>query len=205
MAMLRGFKLVHTEGEQIGLTDLGKHLVNASDPEGQVAARRAAVLNLKAYRELIESFDGTELPEIGTLASRLQFDYGKSEELSTRAAQAFIDSVRHAGMVDPQNIVLRNGVEITPNAVIVYSSEASSVANNAQADDDEVDAEIDLAFAENNARDDSKQAIAPVAPTPSKQSSPESNISLSMTLDLSNFRADEVVNILNTLGFGGHD
>jgi hypothetical protein len=202
--MLRGFKLIHTEGEQIGLTELGQHLVNSSDPEGQAAARRAAVMNLKAYRELVEAFDGTELPKLDTLASRLQFDYGKTKELSTRAAQAFIDSLRHAEMVDSQNIVRRDGAEITPSSVVVYASEPSSIARDAKVDDDEVDAEIDRVYRDSEVRDGADQAISPVTPTPNEQPPPEANISLAMTLDLSNFRAEEVVRILNTLGFGGH-
>lgn len=208
MAMLRGFKLIHTEGEQVGLTELGQHLVNSSDPEGQIAARRAAVMNLKAYRELVEAYNGTELPDIGTLASRLQFDYGKSGDFATKAAKAFIDSLQHAQMIDVQNFVRRDGAETTPSSVVIYASEPTSIVRDSEIEDDEAAAEIDRSDDGSDRTDYTVGEVAAVAsissPTsPAAESpSPEANISLSMKLDLSKYRSDEVIEILNTLGFG---
>lgn len=188
MAVLRGFKLIRTEAKQIGLSELGQQMVDASNPAGQRKARRTAMLSLKAYRELIESFDGTELPDVGVLATRLQFEYGKTEEFAKRAAQAFTESLQHAEMSDAQKVVHSGEM---PAA-------AASTAESESIDDRDEAEEIDAAF-EEEATDDAKSGglEQPAGTSP--------GISLTVSLDLSDFTADEVIKILRVLGLGTRD
>jgi hypothetical protein len=198
LALLRGFQLIKSDGDQIGLSELGQQLVNSSDPAKQLTARRTAVMNLKAYNTLVTSFDGTELPEKSVLASRLKFDYGKTEDFAERAAQAFIDSLDHAGMLDTQKVICKDGA--TPGV----PAPATSPTNDG---DQDSASEIDRAF------DAAESADEYVAAEPkqqdlairSDQAGDSQTISLTITLDLSKYDAADTIQILQALGLTHHD
>jgi hypothetical protein len=199
IALLRGFNLIRMDGDQIGLSELGQKLVNVSNVDGQGEARRTALLNLKAYRELVNSFDGTEVPELVTLSSRLQFEYGKSTDFAQKAAQAFVESVRHAGMVDESNIIRKTGAgddrEVTREREQASIPEPREVAEEADADD----AELDRAFeAEDESRNEENLDQA-LESSSVLEGRPQRSLSVSVSLDLSKYRADEVIQILQSL------
>lgn len=190
VALLRGFKLVETSTNQIGLSELGQQIVNGSNPVDQTSARRTAMMNLRAYRELVESFDGTQLPEIGTLATRLQFEYGKAEDIAKRAAQAFADSLAHAEMLSADGVVHREGKPGTltrtpvPTPTTDEEEEAEAV-------------EIDAAFAEESTKEEPlEDRFDDVA---AAQSVGSAAVTVAVTLDLTDFAADDVVKILRAL------
>lgn len=160
-------------------------------------------MSLKAYRELVESFNQTALPDPLVLATKLQFEYGKTEKFAARAAQSFIESLKHAEMIDPGNIVRKEGVvNVAPIVSLVPTSE--TVDESDQDSDQEDAAEIDRAFEEDgNIAEPSE--VGSVLVERNVKSGKVPNLSLSLTLDLSNFRADEVVRILGVLGFDGRD
>jgi hypothetical protein len=194
MALLRGFGLIKATNDQIGLSELGLQIVNESNPDGQIIARRTALMKLKAYRELVESFDGTALPDITVLASRLQYDYGKKEEFAGKAAQAFVDSLKHARMLDDTNTVHREGCNSNQETALVVTDVTGLD------DGDDNDTELDRAF---NAEEEEHGAIeGDVGATVETENInlPAVTVSMSVNLDLSKYRADEVVQILRALG-----
>jgi hypothetical protein len=198
VAVLRGFKLIRFEEKQIGLSELGQQLVNTSDPAGQATARRQALMNLKAYRELVDAFNGTAIPDHGVLATKLQFEYGKKEDFAQRAAQALLDSLSHAQMLDG-GIVRKDGV----SSGVSSTSTAPLPGTDEQtpADDDETRAaEIDRAFSDDDA-DPGAPPADEIEPSLPATTLAKPNKSLAVTLDLSGFRADEVLEILAALGF----
>ena len=199
MAVLRGFGLVRFEGDQqIGLTPLGQELVNGSDPTRQLAARRTALLTLKAYRDLVETFDGTPVPDAADLAYRLKFEYGKNDEVAGKAAQAFLNSLAFAKMVDASGTVRKNGADAAAEPTITD-------------DEDEQADLIDAAFDGEDEEDeaDSATSQADIAALPQQDTAPDvmltqpggqaSNVTISVNLDLSRFHAGEVIQILNAL------
>lgn len=200
MALLRGFGLLRFEDEEVGLSELGQKLVNDSDPAAQRKARQAAVMTLKAYRELVEDYDGTALPDASALASRLRYEYGKSAEFAKDAAEAFIASLRHADMIDQSNAV-RSGGRPTTSEALVKEPELAKAAPEEEAD------EIDRAFEEaDDDLDEPEPGAADETDAEPKRgftAQTPGGAQLSVSLDLSNFRADEVIQILNVLGFSG--
>lgn len=192
MSLLRGFKLIETDGNQISLSQLGQQIVNGSNVQDQIAARRTAMMNLKAYRDLVESFEGTQLPETATLATRLQFEYGKTEEFARRAAQAFVDSLVHAEMKDSDDVVRRTGQLGTLPARM--SSQPSDEEDEAEA------VEIDAAFDEALIGDESQ--IVEVVPDTKPQPVSAVSVSIAVSLDLSAFTAEDVILILKELRSG---
>ncbi|MFJ6167897.1 hypothetical protein ACIQH6_22440 [Micromonospora orduensis] len=208
IAVLRGFKLIKTEGEKIGLSPLGQALVNSSNPAGQVTARRTALLSLRSYSDLVASFDGTALPEESVIATRLKFEYGKESDVALKAAQAFIESLRHAEMIDDTNVVRSSGNPAVSSSKVelgsgdgVITGEALTVeaSDETQADEDATAAELDQAFAADSTILDEQltRDLGDVSRAPGNIAN--SSVALSVTLDLSNFRADEIVQILNAL------
>lgn len=201
LAMLRGFKLIRSEGKQIGLSELGQKIVNSSNPSTQLDARKEAIMNLKAYRELVESFNQTALPDPSALATKLQFEYGKTEKFAARSAQSFIESLKYAEMIGPGNVVCKEGMaNVAPVVSLVPASGTADATD--QIGEQEDAAEVDHAFEEDGyIAESSDEAL--VLLERSVRSDKVPNVSLSLTLDLSNFRADEVVRILGVLGFDG--
>ncbi|WIX82580.1 hypothetical protein QRX50_18305 [Amycolatopsis carbonis] len=199
LALMKGFQLIEKKDDQIGLTTLGQQLVNSSDPEQQKEARRAAVLHLKAYRELVTDFDGTPVPAVDVLASRLQYDYGKKEDFATAAANAFINSLQYAEMIDTSGVVRIQGDD-KPGI-----SELNDVPDE---EESENDADIDRAFGDGGylletgpgEEPNNNPVMVEYESFPAAESHTESSIKLSVTLDLSKYRADEVIQILSSLG-----
>lgn len=193
LALLRGFKLVKIENDQIGLSDVGLDLVNESDPTKQAAARRTALMNLKAYRDLVVNFENTELPDTSVLAARLQFDYGKTEEFAQKAAEAFVESLHHAEMLDDSNIVRRDGFARDAGA-----AKSDDTAQGEAEDSD--DAELDRAFEEQEGKQTAATPPTPAVTRVIDGGKPGTVLSIAVTLDLSKYRADEVIQILQALG-----
>lgn len=201
IAVLRGFGLIRLDGEQIGLSPLGQELVNGTNQTQQMAARRTALLHLKAYRELVDSFDGTELPDNTTLASRLKFEYGKSDDFAVKAAQAFLDSLAFAAMVDTQRCVRRSGADaaVDPKANVAEEDEQADLIDGAFGNDDETD-DLGGNGEDNDVRDDGEEPVQTfLRSTRSADTGRPASVTISVTLDLSKYRADEVVQILKVL------
>lgn len=202
MALLRGFGLIERERDQLSLSPLGLEIIDDSDVDRQREAKRKAVMTLKSYRSLVDDFNGTNLPNLQSLATRLKFEYGKSDDFAARAAAAFKETLEHAEMITGDGVVQRDGVatRMPPTPPPIDP-------------EDDVEEEIDQAFDEEEPSEDSTGDSEP----PHEESQLTSEVSrsqiraianpginLEVHLDLSNFAASEVVDILKVLGYGDH-
>ncbi len=89
---------------RIKVTDLGLRIVMASSPEAASAAKIAAFKKPELYASLLERFAGT-VPTKEGLKNLLYTDYKIVESMAPIAAEAFIDSLKVAGLVDANNAV----------------------------------------------------------------------------------------------------
>jgi hypothetical protein len=194
LALLRNYKLIKVDGDQISLTPLGQRLINGSDREQQAAARREAMQTLKAYKDLLDTYAGTPLPEKSSLAGKLEFEYGKTTANAEAAAQAFLDSLAHAQMVTADGMVSLTGEAPgpTPNSEPVVEDEDEQAAEALDAAEEELEAEESAAVTADPDEEKNDEQL-----TVRRAAGP---VSLAVTLDLSQFRADEVVQILRELG-----
>ncbi len=185
IALLRGFGLVKVTDSEVGLSELGLEIVQDADAGKRQVARRTAFFKLRAYKELVDDYDGTELPAVASIASKLRFEYGKTEEMALQAANAFIESLRHAGLMDG------NVVRKTPISKPVPEPLKAEVSPEGEAEDDdeEVADALDAAWEEDVEEHEAEWDAETTA-----------SVALTMTLDLSKYRADEVIEILSTLG-----
>ena len=196
LALLRGFGLATTDGDQISLTDTGVELVQDYDPALRQAARGRALRNLKAYRELLESYEGTELPTTENIASRLQFEYGKDEEFASVAASAFVESLRHAGFLAENGMVGPAGAPAKREASEASGDDEVRTETDA---DQAVEQELDDAFSQPESDVELNVSLASLG------ASGAANVNVSVSLDLSAFRAEEVLAILRAMGVAGSD
>jgi len=190
LALLKGLGITQMVGGNIKLSPLGRDLVQDYEPEKRRLARVKAIVTLKAYRELVDNFVDQELPPRVTLAARLEHEYAKKSDFAEDAADAFLDSVTFANMLDADGVLRRDGVTA---AEVVVDEETNTEEGDAAAEElDEAQEREDAAGEENEGGDDSGSAsggaIAPRA-------------TLAVTLDLSNFAASDVIEILGALGF----
>ncbi|HJQ01016.1 MAG TPA: hypothetical protein VJ851_05410 [Jatrophihabitans sp.] len=195
LAALRGYGLVEVNGGQIGLSPIGQQVVNPSDPEKQRAARRTAITTLKAYRELVTAFEGTPPPSKEALAGRLQFEYGKQQDVAAKAAQAFLSSIVHADMIDAAGNVTSSGANVGPSPERTNASDESSKEEPA--------AKIDRA----EEAEDSDHGLGEIArgALSRRLENRGSPVTLALSLDLSRFEAAEIIEILCALGLATHD
>lgn len=200
LAMLNLYGLIEQTENQIGLSALGLDLVQDSDPDKRRDARRRAVRKVKAFDDLIGRFDGTELPTMDRLTSTLRFEYQKTEDQAAKAAEAFVESLAFAELLDASRVVHRHG----PPSVAAGGDGTDDDDPDDEPDDEEESAPE--ALASEGEADASSEPGSEVARgmTPRGRrvtSDLASDRTLTVTLDLSSFRADEVIQILRELGF----
>lgn len=196
IALLRGYKLIELDGDQIKLSPLGQRLINQSDLAQQTDARREAMRNLKAYKDLVDTYAGTPAPDKSALGTRLQFDYGKSPANAEVAAQAFLDSLEYARMLTSGGVVTVDGTD--PGA----KDEALDDEDDRAAE--ELDAaleELESEEGQDQGHDDElDEDVEQERNRVIRNSAGAGAVTLNVTLDLSSFRANDVLEILRELG-----
>lgn len=190
LAFVRAFGLVTATKTQIRLSPIGLDIVQDHDAERRQAARRRAFLSVQAYKDLLESYDGKALPEISKIASRLQFDFGKKPETAKEATDAFVESLKHVGLMDSENIVRQAGAGSAPPVV----GEVAEVSPDEDEEDLEDLEEDELEWTDEAETPEELESFS------GEQGARADAVSLHVTLDLSSYRADEVVEILSALG-----
>lgn len=187
LALLRAFGLVEASKTDIRLSPIGLDIVQTHDDEKRQTARRKSFCKVRAYKDLVESYDGTELPEKEQIGSKLEFEFGKTPEAAAEAAAAFIESLTLAGLLDSDRVVRRGGAGSAPLATDDNSTELEDDSAAEELDEEFDEEEFDDEFGETEEPDE--EVVRSEGP-----------VSLSMTLDFSRFRADEVIEILAALG-----
>jgi hypothetical protein len=196
VAMLNQYGLIEPTETQIGLSPLGLDLVQDVDEAKRTEARRRSVRKVKPFEELISRFDGTELPTLERLTSTLRFEYQKTEDQAAKGAEAFVESLQFAGFLDPNRIVRKNGQQA--------GQELPDDSDGDEEDEpeDELDALDEDSFDESEEEPPADELEEEGPERPGRRAPRNAAAaSLAVTLDLSAFRADEVIKILRELGF----
>jgi len=98
------------DSELISLTDLGKKAAAPGSAEDEIAAKRAAFLNIDMYKRVLEYYKGAILPENDYLYNTLETTFGLDRRAHEDFLKGFRESARFAGIgaeggaatVDPQ-------------------------------------------------------------------------------------------------------
>ena len=109
------FALISKDGGKLSLTQLGSEIMFPSDDAVKAEAVKKAFTMPTLYKELVDAFSGTKIPEHSSLGNRLINDYGIEVGAKDVAAKNFIKSAEYAG-------VIPNGILVIENDPISQSS-----------------------------------------------------------------------------------
>lgn len=94
LSAARVFGLITSGSRQVGLTDLGRAIV---DPDRAAQARVESFLTVPLYRKLFERYEGRTLPTTNIALEADLVDIGVAEKQKDRARQVFQRSAEQAG------------------------------------------------------------------------------------------------------------
>jgi len=114
---------------RVRITELAKRIALPTNTEEKRVAKGEAFQQPELYQKLLERFAGHPLPQKEGLRNLLCREYQIVESMAAGAADAFLESLREAEMVSPQDTVLRSGSQASKQ----------DKGNHQRADDDEDD------------------------------------------------------------------
>lgn len=120
------FALILKDEGKLSLTQLGNEIMFPLDDAIKADAIKKAFTMPMLYRELVDAFSGTKIPEYASLGNRLLNDYGIEAGAKDIAAKNFIKSAEYAG-------VIQNGILVIENefsAQTPVGQEPSNTTNN---------------------------------------------------------------------------
>lgn len=117
LALMRIWGLVEG-GDSLKLTDIGLDIIRDDDPPRQLTARRTAFYKPKAFKKLVEAYDGRELPPEDALATKCRFDFNLAPSTALEVARVLAASLPYAGLMDENGVVRKDGAlaAATPGA-----------------------------------------------------------------------------------------
>jgi hypothetical protein len=194
MALVNVFGLVQKDGAKLKLTPLGQGIVREDDDARRTQSRRSAVLRVEPYRRILASSSGHELPSSTSLAATFEYEYGLTKSDAKKAAEDFVVSAKVAGLVNEADVVTFD----------------VDLANEEEGDSD---------TGQEGGSSEPRVIVDPIVPDPaapdpalpdpaalhknvhiSEPGVSRPHVSISVSLDLSSFSADDVVRILGALG-----
>ncbi len=87
-----------SSAEKIALTDLGRELVYAPDPEAENALKVRAFLNIEVFKRVLEYYKGSSLPEMKYLGNTLQKEFGLAPATHEEFSRTFRENCRYLGI-----------------------------------------------------------------------------------------------------------
>ena len=91
-----------TEGssktEKISLTALGRRVLYPASPEEEIVAKREAFLSVDKFRQVLEYYRGSDLPEEQYLGNTLQTEMGLDPDVHTEFVELFLANCKFLGI-----------------------------------------------------------------------------------------------------------
>lgn len=111
LSAARQFGLLALKDDGYTLTTLARSILHPVDPGDLPRLRRQAMLEPPLYKELFERFGGKRMPEPAILANVLYHDYDIIASAKQVAAEAFLESARHVGLLGDDGVLRTPGSE----------------------------------------------------------------------------------------------
>ena len=107
------FGFVEADGQKIVLTKTAKNLLYPISEDSREIILNDAVIKPSLYKELIEKYNGKQVPNLNTLSNVLFNDYSIIKTSKDAAAKAFIDTLTYVGVI--KNGILMYNVPVSDN------------------------------------------------------------------------------------------
>lgn len=114
LSATRQFGLLNLKGEGYELTPLARSILHPVDPEELPNLHRRALLEPPLYSDLAHRYGGKVIPDPPILANLLYHQFNIIAAAKDAAAEAFLDSARFAGALDPRGVFRPEGVQVAP-------------------------------------------------------------------------------------------
>ncbi len=125
------FGFVDADGQKIVLTKTAKNLLYPISEDSREIILNDAVIKPSLYKELIEKYNGKQVPNLNTLSNVLFNDYSIIKTSKDAAAKAFIDTLTYVGVI--KNGILMYNVPVSDNedpSTDVTEVEDNEILNN---------------------------------------------------------------------------
>lgn len=93
-----GFTVGTRDTEKITLTDLGRDLVYAPNPDTERELKVRAFLNIDIFKRVLEYYNGSNLPEMKYLGNVLQKEFGLDPETHEVFSRLFRENCQYLGI-----------------------------------------------------------------------------------------------------------
>ncbi len=126
-----GLTMGSNTAERIELTDLGRDLVYAPDPEAEKALKVRAFLNVEAFKKVLEYYKGSNLPEMKYLGNTLQKEFDLAPETHEEFSRIFRENCEYLGITsgmpsDDARVVGEDADDEGPGTVTLAEAGGSS-------------------------------------------------------------------------------
>lgn len=93
-----GLTVGTSSAERIGLSDLGRDLAYAPNPEAELSLKVKAFLNVDVFKRVLEYYKGSNLPDMKYLGNTLQKEFSLAPETHSEFAQTFRENCQYLGI-----------------------------------------------------------------------------------------------------------
>jgi hypothetical protein len=93
-----GLTIGTSTAEKIALTDLGREIVYAPNPQAEKTLKVRAFLNVDIFKRVLEYYKGSNLPEMKYLGNTLQKEFGLEPETHEEFSRAFRENCQYLGI-----------------------------------------------------------------------------------------------------------
>lgn len=126
-----GLTLGTSTGAKITLTDLGRDLVYAPNPDAENALKVKAFLSVDIFKRVLEYYKGSNLPEMKYLGNTLQKEFGLETETHEEFSRTFRENCQYLGITSgipyPDGEASEPTAETQkPNTIILAEAEGAS-------------------------------------------------------------------------------
>lgn len=115
-----GITVGTSSAKQIALTDFGREIVYAPNPEVERTKKIQAFLNIGIFKSVLEYYKGSTLPEMKYLSNTLQQQFKLPPEFHEEFSRVFNENCRYLGVTTGESISgasLKN--QLNPPTVVV--------------------------------------------------------------------------------------
>jgi hypothetical protein len=84
---------------KVALEELGREIVYAPNPDAELAFKKQAFLKIDIFRKVLESYKGSNLPDMKYLGNTLTKEFGLDAETHEEFARIFRENCEYLGIV----------------------------------------------------------------------------------------------------------
>ncbi len=120
-----GLTIGTNAAEKIALTDLGRELVYAPNPEAEKALKMRAFLAIDVFKRVLEYYKGSNLPEMKYLGNTLQKEFDLAPDTHEEFSRTFRENCQYLGITSG---IPASGADIEVDAATLTTPDTVTLA-----------------------------------------------------------------------------